>query len=136
MTHRLLLSIGLVAALAVSCSDSGSPTEPPPPIPPTQDPRIAGAWTGTYHGVSHECEALAEANFDENRGSVEGRIQVSAPCANQFFFRGTFQEITLDGVLVDADGYNTNVRGTVSGATLEIPLDAGWLGTSRMNFHR
>ena len=142
MRHRVqrLLRIAAVAAaalLANACGDSGSPTQPFPPAPtPTQSAAIAGAWTGTYRGVSYECEALAEATFDENRGSVVGSIRVSAPCANEFFFQGTFQENTLDGVLVDAEGFNSSVRGTVSGATLEIPLNAGWLGTSRMNFHR
>lgn len=137
MRNRVtMLAITAVALMAASCGDSAAPTEPPPPTPLTQDPRIAGAWTGTYSGVSYECEAIAEATFNENRGSVAGNIRVSAPCANEFIFQGTFQETTLEGVLVDADGFNSNVRGTVSGATLEIPLNAGWLGSSRMNFHR
>ena len=138
MKNRVtMLAITAVALMAVSCGDSGSPTQPFPPAPtPTQSAAIAGAWTGTFRGVSYECEALAEATFDENLGRVAGHIRVSAPCANEFFFQGTFQETTLDGVLVDADGFNSNVRGTVSGATLEIPLSAGWLGSSRMNFHR
>jgi hypothetical protein len=131
-----MLAITAIALMAASCGDSVAPTELPPAPPATQDPRIAGAWTGTYRGVSYECEALVEATFDENLGSVAGHIRVSVPCANEFFFQGTFQETTLEGVLVDAEGFNSSVRGTVSGATLEIPLNAGWLGSSRMNFHR
>lgn len=137
--QRLLRIVAVAAAVLVTsaCGDSGSPTQPFPPAPtPTQSAAIAGAWTGTYRNVSYECEALAEATFDENRGSVWGRIRVSAPCANEFFFQGTFRENTLDGVFVDIEGFNSNGRGTVSGATLEIHLNAGWLGSIRMNFHR
>jgi hypothetical protein len=113
-----------------------APTEPPPPTPATQDPRIAGAWTGTYRDVSSECEALAEATFDEDRGSVAGRIRVSAPCVNEFIFQGSFQENTLDGLFVDTDGYSSNGRGTVSAGALAIEFNHGFFGTIRMNLHR
>jgi hypothetical protein len=131
-----MLAITAVALMAASCGDSVGPTEPPPPTPATQDPRIAGAWTGTYRNVSYECEALAEATFDENRGSVAGRIRVSAPCLNDFLFQGTFQENTLDGVFVDVDGYNSSGRGTVSAGTLAIEFNHGSFGTIRMTFYR
>jgi hypothetical protein len=137
MRNRVsMLAIMAVTLMAASCGDSVGPTEPPPPTPLTQDPRIAGAWMGTYRNVSYECEATAEATFDENRGSVAGRIRVSAPCVNEFLFQGTFQENTLDGVFVDVDGYNSNGRGTVSAETLAIEFNHGFFGTIRMNFHR
>jgi hypothetical protein len=142
MKHRIQLftRIAAVAAatvFAASCSDSGSPTQPLPPAPtPTQSPAIAGGWTGTYRGVSYDCEAAADAAFDENRGSAAGTIHVSAPCANVFLFQGTFQGNTLDGEFTDSDGFHAHGRGTVSGGALEIQLDHGFFGSSRMNFHR
>lgn len=125
-----LLRIAAVAAAALltgACDDSGSPTEP--------RSGIAGAWRGTYSGLTYECEAFAEATFAENRGSVAGQIAVSRPCGNLFLFSGTVGG-TLEGEFTDFDGYHTHGRGTVSGGTLEIHLDGGWFGSSRMNFYR
>jgi hypothetical protein len=142
MRHRVQLSLRIAAVaaaalLTASCGDSGSPTEPRFLAPtPTQSAAIAGAWTGTYSGVSYECEARADATFDENRGSVAGQINVSAPCGNVFLFRGTFDGNTLEGEFTDFDGFHSSGRGTVSGGTLDIHLDGGWFGSSRMNLHR
>ena len=142
MRHRIHLSmriaaVAVAALLTAFCGDSESPTEPLPPAPtPTQSAAIAGQWTGTYSGVSYQCEAAADATFDENQGSLEGTINVSAPCGNVFLFRGTFQGNTLEGEFTDSDGLHIRGRGTVSGGTLEIHLDDGWIGSSRMNFHR
>jgi hypothetical protein len=123
-----IAAVVVAALLTGACSDSGSPTEPLR--------GIGGAWTGTYSGVSYECEAFAQATFDENRGSVSGQINVSRPCGNLFVFRGTFEGNTLDGEFTDFDGFNTHGRGTVSGGALEIQLDHGFFGSSRMSFHR
>jgi hypothetical protein len=133
------MSVAAVVAamlLTASCEDSTPPTEPAPPPILTQDPRIAGAWTGTYSGVSYGCEASAEASFDEQRGEVWGTLAVSAPCGNLFLFRGTLQGNTVDGELTDFDGFHMRGRGTVSDATLEINIEGGWFGTGRMNLHR
>jgi hypothetical protein len=133
MKHRIQLSMRIAAVAAAAlltsaCGDSGSPTEPPR--------GIGGAWTGTYSGVSYECEAFAQATFAENRGSVSGQINVSRPCGNIFTFRGTFQGNTVEGEFTDFDGFHSSGRGTVSDGALEIHLDDGWFGSSRMNFHR
>ena len=133
MRHRVpqLLRIAAIAAaflLTSACDDSGSPTEP--------RSAIAGAWTGTYSGLTDECEARAEATFTEDRGSVWGQISVTRPCGNHFAFRGTLQANTLEGEFTDFDGLHIRGRGTVSGGTLEIHLDGEGYGTSRMNFYR
>jgi hypothetical protein len=124
--------MGLVVAAAsltmFSCSDSGSPTEP--------STGIEGQWTGTFSGVSYDCEASTQATFSENRGSVMGQITVTRPCGNLFSFQGTFQGNTLEGQLTDFDGNHSTGRGIVSNATLEIHVDDAFFGSSRMNLHR
>ena len=132
MKRRLTLLIGFVVAVAllltVSCGDSGSPTEP--------SSEIAGRWTGTFSGVSYDCEAAANATFSETRGSVTGQISVNIPCGNLFSFQGTFQGNTLGGQLTDFDGNRYPAQGIVSNGTLEIHIDDAFFGSSRMNFHR
>jgi hypothetical protein len=130
---RLTIAFAAVVAamlMTTSCGDSTPPTEPAP------GPRIAGAWTGTYSGISYSCDANANASFSEHRGEVSGSLTVNAPCGNLLSFRGTLQGNTLDGELTDFDGFHMRGRGTVSDATLEIHIEGGWFGTARMNFHR
>ena len=133
MKHGVQLSLRIAAVttaalLTASCGDSGSPTEP--------RSAIAGSWTGTYSGVTYECEATAGGSFTANRSSLVGQITVSRPCANSFLFQGTFRGNTLEGEFTDFDGYRIPGRGTVSAGTLEIHLDGGWFGSSRMYLHR
>ena len=127
-TLRMGLGVAVALLLTVSCGDSGSPTEP--------SSEIAGRWTGTYSGVSYDCEATATATFTENRGSVTGQISVNIPCGNLFSFQGTFQGNTLGGQLTDFDGNRCTAQGIVSNGALEIHIDDAFFGSSRMNLHR
>jgi hypothetical protein len=115
MRNRVkMLAITAVALMAVSCGDSGSPTEPDVSAPTTAN--IAGAWTGTFVG----CEA--GANFAQAGVSVSGTLQTGEPCRFNFDFEGTIDGNTLSGTYTDYEIYKLGAKGTVSGSELEITL--------------
>jgi hypothetical protein len=135
------LFLGFVAAMAATtllpagCSkDSVSPTEPVPTVPTDN---IAGAWTGTYTGVSEPCSSSVQASFRQAGSTFNGTMTVSC-LVGQFPISGTLQGNTLSGYALWGDPEFYPVKGTLSGSSLEITifLESGVNPMGELHLHR
>ncbi len=83
---------------------------------------ISGAWTGTYNGISYQCDSDARASFNQ---SGSGTLTTTGSCGETFYIDSTLQGNTLAGTITDRDTLLGRVLGTLSGSTLEITIDNG-----------
>jgi hypothetical protein len=152
LIRRFGLPLVLMTAAAVllaGCNDS-SPTEPkvltatpststptpsPTPLPPSGS--VAGAWIGTYHGVSFTCDTSAQASFEQTGGAVLGTLTATGSCGDVWHFSGALQGNTLAGSITDYDTLVVVAHGILSGSTLEITIDNGsGLTVAQAHLHR
>lgn len=145
--YRGMIVMAMVAPLLVGCNDS-SPTEPkvaaaatptptpaPTPLPPSGS--IAGAWTGTYNGISYSCDTSVQASFGQTGPAVLGTLTATGPCGDVFHFNGTLQGNTLSGSITDFDTIVGGAYGVLLGSTLEITFDNGFgFNFAQVHLHR
>jgi len=123
---RFLLTLGLMAALDVGCSDSHSPTAPNPVNPaPAPGSDISGAWTGTYKTNDViDCDAnqvlAAQATFQQNGSQVSGTLTANGPCGLGYSFGGTLQGYILAGGIAAPGFGGGTAQGTLSQGNLTI----------------
>ena len=123
---RALATMAVAAPLLVGCNES-SPTEPKLAAGPTPATTPAPTYTGTYNGVSPQCDSSAQASFlhrDARGGGWSGTMIV--PCLNAPYplpFTGDFAGNTFTGsVLTSSDLDFKFLQGTLSGSSLEITI--------------
>jgi hypothetical protein len=102
---------------------------------------IAGTWTGTYNGISNQCDSSALASLLQTGSTVQGTSTV--PClagGGRFLLNGTLLGNTLTGNAEWGDPEFYPVKGTLSGPTLDMTIfdDAGLAGTpmGQLHLHR
>ena len=72
---------------------------------------IAGAWTGTYNGISNRCNTDAQARFEQTGSAVSGELRTTGSCGLAVGFSGTLQGNTLAGSVTDGEIFSGDARG-------------------------